>query len=389
MIAIGLLDLIATAAHAATSAPSATTTVAEQQFFTPVTTDADGNSVDLWGVTGLSIGPDMCVKGKTLPNTMFTIMPTTDDDPANVKVLSYPANLMTVRTKINDNDTSKTLELAWNLEVASTATESGIQIAIPSEQLKTIKIGNHTEVQIAEGFTNVETMTIADASVVAATFTGLTTDQLDIRVKYASHANIKVDVPVVLRVERASHANIEAPNVSVAASGASTVGVRGEVSDGMITNASTLSISSGMTGGSGGTGAGIAEGGFVAAAKASTVNILEGDCSNVGVGPMSHCHPGRGNVVVRASAGRSETMQGTRTCGAIDEFLALQRRYFEDSPSSAAGHNVKRSSTIFYVAIIAGLVALVTICEADVSCCLQTIYYSTRYCIALVLNNIH
>ena len=297
-------------------------------------------------ITQIAIGPALCVNGTTLPNTMFTVFSTD----SFVSVQTYPANLITVATSSDET----TLELEWNVTVASSATESGVQIGVPAGQLTSVAIFNATRVQIVEGFTHVATLHIHNASTVAARFLGVTVDQLEMSVTGASTVNVDSDVPVNLGVAEASTVNVKAPSVAMHVAGASTVGVDGDVANGTLTNASTLTIAGSLTG-------------DVTALQASTVHVGGGStgCDQVLLQEGANCNSGRTSVNVRASVHQSQTTTGTRTwCPHVLDDVRfftgdIPLQYYVSSSTVAVHTHLRARSvtTCAAAAVVAGLVA--------------------------------
>jgi len=142
--------------------------------FTPIDLDIDQSIIN--GII-IDLNCDWLDAGSSVPNTTFTIFPSNNDDGSgsNITVETSPPNLITVRRSLLYGYTGGigNLSLKWNTNVSSTAISGGVRIGIPSDRLKRVLVISGHSVQIVDGFTNINYLSVDSGAILHASMTTL------------------------------------------------------------------------------------------------------------------------------------------------------------------------------------------------------------------------
>jgi len=141
-------------------------------------------------VTEIYLPPDCPSSGSHYPNTMFTILPSSEDDGDDgdkVRIETYPADLVSATTKSGGNS----LRLKWNDDVASNANEGGVKIYFPPSRLYDVSTAADAKVQILDGFTSMENIKVSSDSKLYATLNSLS-DDASLTMSISSDAEVQI-----------------------------------------------------------------------------------------------------------------------------------------------------------------------------------------------------
>jgi hypothetical protein len=142
--------------------------------FTPIDLDIDQSIIN--GII-IDLNCDWLDAGSSVPNTTFTIFPSNNDDGSgsNITVETSPPNLITVRRSLlfGYDGGIGNLDLLWNTIVSSTATSGGVRIGVPSDRLKRVLVISGHSVQIVDGFTNINYLSVDSGAILHASMTTL------------------------------------------------------------------------------------------------------------------------------------------------------------------------------------------------------------------------
>jgi len=176
---------------------------------TPI--DSDKNNMDIiQGISEISIDPSCSYNAvdnvmNSVPNTMFTIFPSDNNDEdgitnngsgnnnGGVTVETSPANLVTVRYEYG------TLYFEWNTDVSSIATYGGVRIGVPSNQLLNVRVRGGHIVQILNGFTKINTLDVmhTNAAIYASFNTTVVTTSTFLELNnFGGYMYVKTNIPV-------------------------------------------------------------------------------------------------------------------------------------------------------------------------------------------------
>ena len=191
-----------------------------------------GGGADLASVTKVDISFDCPPQNQNVPNTMFTIQPSDSAD-----VSSSPPNLVT--TSVQDG----VLSLAWNAEVASTASEGGVKIGLPAASLESVSIASQKTAQIFDGFTSLKEVEVKGQSTVTATIKS-STHHTDLAVKGQSTVNIVADAVNSASVSQQSEVYLQTSSAveEFSVVNQSNLNVNGGVVTGTVTSESNLKV---------------------------------------------------------------------------------------------------------------------------------------------------
>jgi len=292
--------------------------------------DVDYQSID-------SISIDLSCDGKSsVPNTMFTIFPSTGGN--GVTVETSPANLVTV-----DLDEYGYFGFEWNTNISSTATSGGgVRIGVPSNQLQVVWVHDGYNVQIVDGFTNITEVTVEEDSILHASMTSLISTKLRLT-SYGGQLYVKTNVPVTWgNIYNGGQSWVETPSyndISVRDdSKLSIIGdvdVRNSILGAEVSDDSQLTVTGKITGN-------------IICDDGSIVNAPS--CDNIDSSDDSTCNAGPQNVDVDVNANNdlsqnSQILNGT--CRCVDDSSPLF------SSSFSPLHICSGGSTITFVIAIA------------------------------------
>lgn len=247
-------------------------------------------SGDFGDITEIEISSLCGGMSGNIPNTMWTIEPTTDA----TEVYMSPADLFDV----SFNGGKLSFEI--NPDVASGATSgAGVRIGVPAGRLQKVTLAGANTAQILDGFQTVEELDVAGASTLMAIFGSSEVDSMLLRVGGASSVTLTSNSNLSGgSIHGASTVKVETPlydNIDV--KGASTLGIQGSVGSGSVSGASRVTATGETTG-------------PIAAGSASTVYLSS--CDSVTTGAAGSCNAGSWTVGVSIPS-MSETGSGDRS----------------------------------------------------------------------------
>lgn len=264
-----------------------------------------GGGADLTSVTSVDINMP-CSGLKNIPNTMFTIQPSDSAD-----VSSLPPNLVT--TSVQDG----VLSLAWNADVASTASEGGVIIGLPAANLGSVSIASQKTAQILDGFTSLKEVQVQSQSTLTATIKS-STQHTDLAVKGQSTVNIVADAVNSASVSQQSEVNLQSSSAveKFSVANQSNLNVNGGVVSGTVTSQSDLAVTGD-----------ISSSVSVTSQSSITANTISGQvtissmsdasassCDNVSASDMSDCSVGGPPSVSVDVSEQSLTRTGISQC---------------------------------------------------------------------------
>jgi hypothetical protein len=178
--------------------------------------DTDFGSVTPTGV----VFPSICIGRLTVPKVMYTLE--TSDQ---VAVLTDPPNLMEVGIDPADG----LLYFKFSDEVLdSTIAEAGVIVQFPSDELKAINICCGQELQVKEGFTSVESLSVWSGATAQAVFAS---NDVDLEIRVGEEATATVEV------------NARNSDIAVNGSGSGTfVDIAGDITTIICTDRATCSV---------------------------------------------------------------------------------------------------------------------------------------------------
>lgn len=191
-----------------------------------------GGGADLASVTKVDISFDCPPQNQNVPNTMFTIQPSDSAD-----VSSSPPNLVT--TSVQDG----VLSLAWNAEVASTASEGGVLIELPAKNIQSVFVSSQNTAQILDGFTYLNDLSVQGQSTLTATFNTATTPNLVVSDQSTVNM-LTTGGTYTVSVDQQSDVNLQTstPVKSFQVANQSNLNVNGGVVTGTVTQQSGLKV---------------------------------------------------------------------------------------------------------------------------------------------------
>eukprot|EP00934_Nitzschia_sp_Nitz4_P006157 Nitzschia sp. Nitz4//scaffold331_size19140//16879//18114//NITZ4_008736-RA/size19140-processed-gene-0.35-mRNA-1//1//CDS//3329548188//6147//frame0 len=155
-------------------------------------------------VTGIQVYSE-CDKRGEHTKAMITIEPSESD---KVTVSTYPANLVKVSSR-NDN-----LRLEWNEAVAYGATEGGIKVGFPVDQLLTLSVAAGSRAQLLNGMLSLNEIDVSSDGTLHADISSLTAEGLSVRVSSDATATIISGAPLSsLKVSSDGRADLQAPKI--------------------------------------------------------------------------------------------------------------------------------------------------------------------------------
>lgn len=196
-------------------------------------------------VVNLQLPPDCLGQGggktgKYPSRFMFTIEPSTSD---SVSVSTYPSDLVVAKGQGKDQQ----LRLVWNANVANDAKEGGVKISLPANQLVAVSAEKGAFVQILNGFTSIERITVAtDAKLFATLTTSLTTttSNLTLSVTAGGQANVISNASVSrLDLSNYSRLSLQAPSVGdLSATSEGIFDLKGNVGHAQVSTSARVTI---------------------------------------------------------------------------------------------------------------------------------------------------
>jgi len=272
--------------------------------FTPIELD----DVDYQSIDSISI--DLSCDGKSsVPNTMFTIFPSTDGN--GVTVETSPANLVTV-----DLDEYGYFGFEWNTTISSTATSGGgVRIGVPADQLNVVWVHDGYNVQIVDGFTNITEVTVEEDSILHASMTSLISTKLRLT-SYGGQLYVKTNVPVTWgNIYNGGQSWVETPSYNdISVRDDSKLSIKGDVDvrnsilGAEVSDDSQLTVTGTITGN-------------IVCDDDSIVNAPS--CDNIDSSDDSTCNAGPQNVDVDVNdlSQNSQILNGT--CRCVDDGDAM------------------------------------------------------------------
>jgi len=138
-------------------------------------------------LTGVVL-PAICIGDFMVPKTMYTIE-TAKEGETGVKVLTNPPDLVEVGI---DNDDGLLYFKFIQKIVSQDAVDAGVIIQFPSDQLESVNSCCSQSVQIKEGFTNFQSLTVSTNAIVNASFILEQDKDMVVGVYTGAEANVKV-----------------------------------------------------------------------------------------------------------------------------------------------------------------------------------------------------
>lgn len=212
-----------------------------------------------------------------MPAVIHTLEPSPDN--TTVAVWTDPPNLVTASGGAE-------LTLLWNKDVASSATQGGIRVQVPADQLESVSAALSSRVQILDGFTNLKSMDLSTSSDTRGVFNKLNNDtELTIEIGTSATASFEfLNVPVKsLTTKTSSHTEIKGNVDSIACSTSSTF-----ILGGFVLTSGELSTSSQVQ--------------------------TTGSCDAVSTSTSAICQQ-KSEATVSVTVGEPFTRDGTQTCG--------------------------------------------------------------------------
>ena len=130
--------------------------------------------------------PTICIGDFLVPKTMYTFETIKGDD-ANVTILSNPEYLVEPGY---DSDEGL-IYFKFNLSASELAEDAGVVVQFPADQLETINACCSQSVQIKDGFTNFQNLTVSTSAIVNASFPAQESN-LTVDVSEGGVVNVKV-----------------------------------------------------------------------------------------------------------------------------------------------------------------------------------------------------
>ena len=269
-----------------------------------------GGGADLASVTKVDISFDCPPQNQNVPNTMFTIQPSDSAD-----VSSSPPNLVT--TSVQDG----VLSLAWNAEVASTASEGGVKIGLPAASLESVSIASQKTAQIFDGFTSLKEVEVKGQSTVTATIKS-STHHTDLEVEGQSTVKIVADAVNSASVSQQSEVYLQTSSAveEFSVANQSNLNVNGGVVTGTVTSESNLKVTGDISSSVSVTEQSSIKANTISGAVtiSSQSDASASSCDNVSASDdMSDCSVGSPPSVNVDVSEQSLTMSGTSSCGGI------------------------------------------------------------------------
>ena len=171
--------------------------------------------------------PSICIGDFSVPKVMYTIETSNTNE---VTILSDPPNL--VEVGIDDSD--GTLYFKFIQEtILQPPSEAGVVVRFPSSQLQNINICCEQELQVKDGFTNVEQLKVSSGATAQAIFS-VTNRNMDIEVSDSATATVEVsgrsNVDVIGR-DSGTFVNIDGDITTILCTDRATCTVAGDISN--------------------------------------------------------------------------------------------------------------------------------------------------------------
>lgn len=182
-------------------------------------------------VTKVHFPPDCSVTATRHPKTMYTLTPSTDTFGV-VSISTYPPNLVTA-----ERGDDGTLHLQWDTEVAGSATEGGVNIKLPADQLESVWAAADAQVQILDGFTHIQTLKVSSDAKLWATMDGFSNSAISLSVSSDGEAKVLAPNASFQKVSVSSDGKLSLQALTVAQLSASSdaeVELHGSVSGGIV-----------------------------------------------------------------------------------------------------------------------------------------------------------
>jgi hypothetical protein len=152
-----------------------------QDGFRRIATDFDDSQP-----TGVVL-PSICIGNFMVPKTMYTFEPAGADE-TNVTILTNPPDLVETGYDADEG----LIYFKFNQEISELADDAGVIIKFPPGQLESVKACCSQSVQIKEGFTKFQSLTVSTKAVVNATFAVEQESDMIIDVQASAEINVKV-----------------------------------------------------------------------------------------------------------------------------------------------------------------------------------------------------
>lgn len=169
--------------------------------------------------------PTICIGSFLVPKTMYTFEPTTNNN-TNVTIRSNPRNL--VETGYDSDD--GLVYFKFNQTVAEVAEDAGVVVQFPADQLETINVCCSQSVQIKNGFTNLQNLTVSTSATVNASFVDETAGNMTIDISRGGLVNVRAPngKRIVVSANEAT-ANVLGNITSISCTDQSTCRVTGSI----------------------------------------------------------------------------------------------------------------------------------------------------------------
>jgi len=131
--------------------------------------------------------PSICIGNFIVPKTMYTIEPA-DVGETEVKILTNPPDLV----EVGYDDNEGLIYFKFIQEISEGADDAGVIIQFPADQLESVNSCCSQSVQIKEGFTNFQSLTVSTNAVVDASFAVEQDSDMVVGVFTGAEANVKV-----------------------------------------------------------------------------------------------------------------------------------------------------------------------------------------------------
>ena len=193
--------------------------------------------------------PTGCTASGKTPHTMFTFEPADEND--NVAIFTTPQDLVTFDYDRSSGGSSSRLTIQWNDDIAKDATEGGVRILFPPDQLKQVDVADKTKAQILDGFTKIESLSVSNKATLQATFTNLTVPIQMVSVTHlfskatiisnAGFEQVKVSAFAGLTIQGDVHGQVSVSSYA-------GLNVRGNIDSGTVSDSGDLVIAGDVSG---------------------------------------------------------------------------------------------------------------------------------------------
>lgn len=129
--------------------------------------------------------PSICIGDFMVPKTMYTVEPVVGTE---VKVLTNPPDLV----EVGYDEVDELFYFKFIQEISQDADDAGVIVQFPSGQLRSVNTCCSQSVQIKEGFTNFQSLTVSTNAIVDASFAVQQNTNMVVGVYSGAEANVKV-----------------------------------------------------------------------------------------------------------------------------------------------------------------------------------------------------